>query len=75
MGVVLGLAGWSGQDDQGRHENVERSHRLGLADNNCPYDATSPQVESQVVVALPQKIGELARRPGLSVKTIRSEGG
>jgi hypothetical protein len=32
-------------------------------------------VESQVVVALPQKIGELARRPGLSVKTIRSEGG
>jgi hypothetical protein len=29
----------------------------------------------QVVVALPQKIGELARRPGLSVKTIRSEGG
>ncbi len=28
-----------------------------------------------MVVALPQKIGELARRPGLSVKTIRSEGG
>ena len=50
--------------------NTERAARI-KALHKPPIRCSLPLVESQVVAAAPMKIGEVAQRSGLTVKTIR----
>ncbi|MEY2644331.1 MAG: hypothetical protein RLZZ611_980 [Cyanobacteriota bacterium] len=58
------------QQAEQRQNGGSRAHR-GNAANRSALSCTLPLVESQVVLAQSLKIGEVANRSGLTVKTIR----
>ena len=75
VGIQLGQCRDCGrQQAEQRQNGGSRAHR-GNAANGSALPCTLPSVESQVVLAPPVKpplkIGEVANRSGLSVKTIR----
>ena len=75
VGIQLGQGrDWGRQQTEQRQNDGGRAHR-GNAANGSALPCTLPLLESQVVLAPPRKpplkIGEVANRSGLTVKTIR----